>query len=81
MSFVFFGDINEDDEDEIVIGVLYVSGAGSQGMIPCTEIRIYEDGGNGFVYNGNLSDEINEKLTDEVTAEDVKRLLVERGSS
>ena len=78
VSFVFFEDINEDNKDEIVIGVLYVSGAGPQGMIPYTEIRIYEDGGNEFVYNENLSDEINEKLTDEVTAEYVKTLLGER---
>ncbi len=46
-------------------------------MIPYTEIRIYEDGGNEFVYNENLSDEINEKLADEVTAEYVKTLLKE----
>lgn len=77
VSFVFFEDINEDNKDEIVIGVLYVSGAGPQGMIPYTEIRVYEDGGNEFVYNQNLSDEINEKLTDEVTAEYVKTLLKE----
>lgn len=75
VSFVFFEDINEDNKDEIVIGVLYVSGAGPQGMIPYTEIRIYEDSGNEFVYNGDLSDEINEKLTDEVTADYVKTLL------
>ncbi len=77
VSFVFFEDINEDNKDEIVIGVLYVSGAGPQGMIPYTEIRVYEDGGNEFVYNQNLSDEINEKLTEEVTAEYVKTLLKE----
>ena len=77
VSLVFFEDINEDNKDEIVIGVLYVSGAGPQGMIPYTEIRIYEDGGNEFVYNENLSDEINEKLTDEVTAKYVKTLLKE----
>ncbi|MDE5698640.1 MAG: hypothetical protein K2I96_14730 [Lachnospiraceae bacterium] len=77
VSFVFFEDINEDNKEEIVIGVLYVSGAGPQGMIPYTEIRIYEDSGNEFVYNENLSDEINEKLTDEVTAEYVKTLLEE----
>jgi len=81
VSFVFFEDINEDNKDEIVIGVLYVSGAGPQGMIPYTEIRIYEDGGNEFVYNGNLSDEINEKLAGEVTAEYVKTLLKDTGYS
>lgn len=75
VSFVFFEDIDEDNKDEIVVGVLYVSGAGPQGMIPYTEIRIYEDGGNEFVYNKDFSDEINEKLTDEVTAENVKTLL------
>ena len=30
VSFVFFEDINEDNKDEIVIGVLFVSGAGPQ---------------------------------------------------
>ncbi len=50
-------------------------------MIPYTEIRIYEDGGNEFVYNENLSDEINEKLADEVTAEYVKTLLKDTGYS
>lgn len=30
---------------------------------------------NDFVYNEDFSDEINEKLTDEVTAENVKTLL------
>ncbi|MCM1561704.1 MAG: hypothetical protein NC123_19545 [Butyrivibrio sp.] len=77
VSFVFFEDIDEDNKKEIVIGVLYVSGAGPQGMIPYTEIRIYEDGGNEFVYNGKLSGEMNEKLTDEVTADYVKALLKE----
>lgn len=77
VSFVFFEDINEDNKDEIVIGVSYISGAGPQGMIPYTEIRIYEDGGNEFVYHEDLSDEMNEKLTDEVTAEYVKTLLKE----
>lgn len=75
VSFVFFEDIDEDNKEEIVIGVLYVSGAGPQGMIPYTEIRIYKDYGNEFVYDENLSDEINDRLTDEVTAEYVKTLL------
>ena len=72
---LFFEDINEDDKDEIVIGVLYVFGAGLRGVIPYTEIRIYEDGGNEFVYKENLSDEMNENLTEEVTADYVKMLL------
>lgn len=75
VPFVFFEDIDGDTKEEIVIGVSYVSGAGPQGMIPYTEIRIYEDGGTEFVYNEDLSDEINEKLTGEVTAEKVKTLL------
>lgn len=77
VSFVFFKDIDEDTKDEIIIGVSYISGAGPQGMVPYTEIRIYEDGGNEFVYNQDVSDEINEKLTGEVTAENVKTLLRE----
>lgn len=75
VSFVYFEDINGDNKRDIVIGVLYVSGAGPQGMIPYTEIRIYEDNGNEFVINKDLCDEVNENLGAEVTAEDVKTLI------
>ena len=75
VSFVYFEDINGDNKRDIVIGVLYVSGAGPQGMIPYTEIRIYEDNGNEFVINKDLCDEVNENLGAEVTAENVKTLI------
>lgn len=75
ISFVYFEDINGDNKRDIVIGVLYVSGAGPQGMIPYTEIRIYEDNGNEFVINKDLCDEVNENLGAEVTAENVKTLI------
>lgn len=76
VSFVFFEDINEDSRDDIVIGVLYISGAGPQGMIPYTEIRIYEDEVDTFIYNKELSEEINVNLPQDVTAEDVKKLYL-----
>lgn len=76
ISFVFFADSNEDLRDDVIIGVQYVSGAGPQGMIPYTEVRIYEDSGNSsFVYNGALSYEINTNLPVDVTAEYVKEFL------
>lgn len=76
ISFVFFADSNEDLRDDVIIGVQYVSGAGPQGMIPYTEVRIYEDSGNSsFVYNGTLSHEINTNLPAEATAEYVKSFL------
>jgi hypothetical protein len=76
VSFVFFEDINEDDRDDIVIGCSYVSGAGPQGMIPYTEIRIYEDDVNKFIYNKELSEKINGSLPQDVTAENVKKLIL-----
>ena len=76
ISFVFFADSNEDLRDDVIIGVQYVSGAGPQGMIPYTEVRIYEDSGNSsFVYNETLSHEINTNLPAEATAEYVKSFL------
>lgn len=76
ISFVFFADSNEDLMDDVIIGVQYVSGAGPQGMIPYTEVRIYEDSNNSsFVYNGTLSHEINTNLPAEATAEYVKSFL------
>ena len=76
ISFVFFADSNEDLRDDVIIGVQYVSGAGPQGMIPYTEVRIYEDSGNSnFAYNRALSHEINTNLPVDVTAEYVKEFL------
>lgn len=76
ISFVFFADSNNDLRDDVIIGVQYVSGAGPQGMIPYTEVRIYEDSGkSSFAYNRTLSQEINTNLPVDVTAECVKELL------
>ena len=54
-----------------------MTGAGPQGAIPHVVVRIYEDYGDYFTYNGELSDKINEYLPWEsnVLAKDVKRLI------
>lgn len=76
ISFVFSADSNNDLRDDVIIGVQYVSGAGPQGMIPYTEVRIYEDSGNSsFLYNESLSHEINYNLPAESTAEYAKEFL------
>ena len=73
---MFSADSNNDLRDDVIIGVQYVSGAGPQGMIPYTEVRIYEDSGNSsFLYNESLSHEINMNLPAEATAEYVKEFL------
>ena len=77
VSFVLFEDINKDNKKDIIIGVKYISGAGPQGMIPYTEIRIFEAGSNEFFYNKSLSDEINTNLPQGVTAEYVRNLLID----
>lgn len=77
VKFVLFTDTNTDGKDDVVIGAEYMTGAGPQGAIPHTVVRIYEDNGSHFTYNEELSDEINGYLPWEsnVLARDVKRLL------
>lgn len=75
ISFVMFKDSNKDGKEDIIIGLTYISGAGPQGMIPYTEVRIYEDNEDKFVYNKDLSDEVNLNIPQDATAEDVKKYL------
>ncbi len=77
LSFVMFMDTNEDGRKDVVVGVQYMTGAGPQGAIPHTVVRIYEDCGDYFTYNEGLSEKIYDYLPWEsyVIAEDVKRLL------
>lgn len=76
VSFVYFDDINDDGKEDIVIGAVYETGAGSQGMIPYTQIRIYEDMGSEFVYDQELCDVINAELPQDATAEQVKKMAL-----
>lgn len=75
ISFVMFKDSNKDGKEDIIIGLTYISGAGPQGMIPYTEVRIYEDNEDKFVYNKDLSDEVNLNIPQDATADDVKKYL------
>ena len=77
VKFVMFMDTNADGKEDVVIGAEYMTGAGPQGAIPHVRVRIYEDYGDYFTYNGELSDEINHNLPWEsnVLAKDVKRLI------
>ena len=77
LSFVMFMDTNEDGRKDVVVGVQYMTGAGPQGAIPHTVVRLYEDCGDYFTYNEGLSEKIYDYLPWEsyVIAEDVKRLL------
>lgn len=77
VKFVMFTDTNGDGKEDVVIGPEYMTGAGPQGAIPHVAVRIYEDCGDNFTYNGDLSKEINDSLPWEsnVLARDIKRLL------
>ncbi len=77
VKFVLFTDTNADGKEDVVIGVEYMTGAGSQGAIPHVVVRIYEDQGDYFTYNEGFSDTVNEYLPWEsnVLARDVKRLI------
>lgn len=77
VKFVMFMDTNADAKEDVVIGAEYVTGAGPQGAVPHTIVRIYEDYGDCFTYNEGLSDKINDYLPWEsnVLAKDIKRLI------
>lgn len=76
VSFVYFDDVNGDNTNDVVIGIEYYLGAGPQGMLPRTEVRIFEAEGDKFVYDKELCQKIFTSIEkDIVTAEDVKELL------
>lgn len=77
VKFVMFMDTNADAKEDVVIGAEYMTGAGPQGAVPHTIVRIYEDYGDYFTYNEGLSDKINDYLPWEsnVLAKDIKRLI------
>lgn len=77
VKFVMFMDTNADGKEDVVIGAEYMTGAGPQGAVPHTIVRIYEDYGDYFTYNEGLSDKINDYLPWEsnVLAKDIKRLI------
>lgn len=74
ISFVTFTDVNGDEKKDVVIGILYYTGAGPQGAIPRMEVRIYEDQGDEFVYDEELCSEYY-GLPYDATAAEVKTLL------
>ncbi len=57
VSYIFSGDINGDNKKELLIIFERYTGA-----VQHTKLCIYEDHGDEFVYNKDLSDEINENL-------------------
>lgn len=77
VKFVMFTDTNADGQEDVVIGAEYMTGIGPQGAIPHVAVRIYEDYGDYFTYNEELSDKVNGYLPWEsnVLAKDIKRLL------
>ena len=77
VKFVMFTDTNADTKEDVVIGAEYMTGIGPQGAVPHTIVRIYEDYGDYFTYNKELSDKINDYLPWEsnVLAKDIRRLI------
>ena len=77
VKFVMFTDTNADGKEDVVIGAEYMTGAGPQGAVPHVAVRIYEDYGDYFTYNEELSHKINEYLpwVSNVLAKDIKRLI------
>ena len=77
ISFVTFTDVNGDEKKDVVIGILYETGAGPQGTIPRMEVRIYVDQGDEFVYDEEMCSEYG-GLPYDTTAAEVKAMIKER---
>ena len=77
ISFVAFKDINEDKKDEIIVGIQYITGVGPQGMIPLTEVRIFEDKGDSFEYSKELSKYVTDNVPEDGTIQDVYNIIME----
>lgn len=77
ITFVMFTDTNRDERKDVVIGAEYMTGAGPQGAVPHTVVRIYEDCGDEFLYRKELCEEINGNLSWEssFTASDIREML------
>ncbi len=55
---VGFQDIDGDCAKDVIVIVNYVTGAGSQGMLPRKTVRIYRAYGSGFIIQEYLVDEV-----------------------
>lgn len=62
---VGFQDVNRDGFQDVIVIINYVTGAGSQGMLPRGSVRVFVAEKDGFVFAENLMNEINTKLNDE----------------
>lgn len=61
---VAFRDINNDQKDDIIIIINYVTGAGPQGMLPRPEARIFIAEDNGFALAEDLMSEIEANIVE-----------------
>lgn len=65
MEAVGFQDVNRDGLQDVIVIINYVTGAGSQGMLPRGSVRVFVAEKDGFVFAENLMNEINTNLNDE----------------
>lgn len=59
ISYISFEDINQDGFTDAIMGVNYITGISTTGVIPFTLVRIYYSEGKQFVYGEELSEKIN----------------------
>ena len=60
-----FQDIDGDGAKDVIVIINYVTGAGSQGMMPRKTIRIFSSQDNGFVIQHDLMDELMENMKED----------------
>lgn len=59
---VGFKDIDGDNAKDVIVIINYVTGAGSQGMLPRKSVRIFRAYDSGFIISENLMNDVMENI-------------------
>gem|GEM_PF-2153665 len=75
ISFVAFKDINKDDKEEIIIGARYITKDESKEECSDTQVRVFQDKGDSFEYNQDLSEYITSSISEDASIDDVYKQI------
>lgn len=82
INFITFRDINGDGKKDVITSEQYITGAGEEGVLPFSMVRIYLNQGRNFLFAEGLSISIGNSLDvtngETYTAENVLSVLEEQ---